>query len=685
MWEREKKAALPEKYAETVISMSTKLSILGDRIIEASWLAVLVATPLFFNVHSSRIFEPDKIALLRSIALVMVLAWLVKGLESARLQKKALDARPTPSRGQTLRGHDGENPARAAPQARHSRASGNPGKSQVVRSSKSLLLLALLFLADYAFATATSIAPCLSLWGSYERLQGLYTAASYFVIFLSLLALLRTQEQLQRLLTTVLVVSLPVSLYGIIQHFGIDPVPWKEDVSQRVTSTLGNSIFVAAFLIMVVPLTLYRFLEAGRSARRHEDRGTTTVLHKPLLPILRLATYGVLLSAQLVCIFLSQSRGPWLGLLSGLLLFALLWTLVHRRWRWAVLITGSSFAIALLLAVIALPNSPLTFMREVPYVGRFTHMFEGTGRVRVLIWQGAVQLITANPLRTATGYGPETMLVAYYPYYPPALSQVESRTAFPDRSHNETFDVLVTTGLVGFAIHFLLFTSLFYYGLQETGAIRAATERRVFLGLWLAGGTGAVLLARLLDHSWRFGGVAFPLAFMTWDVATTHESRGKVLSNEFEGLATYFHSRDTWGIVCVPGMVRVLPSLQRKSTGRKQCRSVPSSHCYPLALGSCRSSDGNHLWDRYRLYAYLLLGVCGAADRGQADLGPFPPCGGRSGRGERELTTQGGKKKARVRTEEQTLALEPSAHCTQLAGQFCPDDAGLCVPLSADR
>ena len=36
-----------------------------------------------------------------------------------------------------------------------------------------------------------------------------------------------------------------------------DPLPWAGDVQTRVASTLGNAIFVAAYLIMVVPLTLH--------------------------------------------------------------------------------------------------------------------------------------------------------------------------------------------------------------------------------------------------------------------------------------------------------------------------------------------------------------------------------------------------------------------------------------------
>ncbi|MBE2235576.1 MAG: hypothetical protein IAE85_18935, partial [Anaerolinea sp.] len=60
--------------------MTTKLSRLCEAFIEAGWLAALIVTPLFFNVHSSRVFEPDKISLMRSIALVMAAAWLVKAI-----------------------------------------------------------------------------------------------------------------------------------------------------------------------------------------------------------------------------------------------------------------------------------------------------------------------------------------------------------------------------------------------------------------------------------------------------------------------------------------------------------------------------------------------------------------------------------------------------------------------------
>jgi hypothetical protein len=56
------------------MTQQTKLDRWCTSIIEAGWLAALIVAPLFFNVYSSRVFEPDKISLIRSIALVMLLA-----------------------------------------------------------------------------------------------------------------------------------------------------------------------------------------------------------------------------------------------------------------------------------------------------------------------------------------------------------------------------------------------------------------------------------------------------------------------------------------------------------------------------------------------------------------------------------------------------------------------------------
>lgn len=499
--------------------LSTRLGIACERVIEAGWLGALVVTPLLFNVHSSNVFDVDKTAALRAIALLILLAWALRQLEAWLVPNGRLDT--------TTRGLGSVPPTAVA---------------------RRWALLGLIVLGTQSLATVTSIAPHLSLWGSIHRHQGLLTTGAYFVVFLALLRFLRTREQAERLVTTALLASLPVSLYGILQHFGVDPIPWTANAPGRVASTMGNPIFAAAFLIMAVPLTLYRHLESGMEVGERELQGTRTVLvvgsvatvllqvaawrlgpmtgcltalttlgiwcaeglllGRPLAPFLRVGVYSVLLSTQLACLLLSQSRGPWFGLAAGLGFFGILWTVSRARWRWTAAILVSGVVVALAIGWINVAESRFPGLHQVPYVGRLTRLPETSGGVRLLIWDTATRLMASDPSRALVGYGPETMGLAVLPHVPPVLGQIGQRGATVDRAHNDTLDVLVTTGLVGVAARLLLLAVLFTWVLRCLGLLRTWHNRHWFPGYFLGGGLAAAVLAGALDQSWRVAGAA---------------------------------------------------------------------------------------------------------------------------------------------------------------------------------
>ena len=505
---------------------STKLSAYCSRVIEAGWIAAMVLVPLYFNVYSSRVFEPDKLTLLRSIAVFMAAAWLVKTLEEVTL------------------GHRVWHFSWRTP----------------------LVLPTLALVVIYLVSTLASVTPYTSLWGSYQRLQGTYTTWAYIVIFLLILNEMRSREQLDRLLTAVIITSVPISLYGLMQHYGIDPLPWGGNVSSRVASNMGNAIFIAAYEIMVLFVTLGRIVSSFIVILTEEDAQTSDIL--------RASAYIFIFLVQLIAIVFSQSRGPLVGLLVGAFTFALFGLLALRRaageesvTRWQdvlmamggalVMLTGVGFVALLayrrarkwlwlswvLLAVLGvsflvlfnLPDTPLEPLRELPYIGRLGKIFQtesGTGKVRVLIWKGAVKMITPhdpigyppddpaqpfktdklNLLRPLIGYGPESMYVAYNPFYPSDLAHYERRNASPDRSHNETFDALVITGVVGLVGYMVLFGSVFYFGLKWLGWIIDKRERGAFLLLYLLGGALGAILSVLLGGP-EFFGVGLPFGF----------------------------------------------------------------------------------------------------------------------------------------------------------------------------
>ena len=538
-----------------VAALASKLSLFCDSALEAGWLIGIIITPVFFNVYSSRVFEPDKLTSLRSLAVVMAVLWLVRFLEEI-LQKQS--------------------PLRFSWRT-------------------PLVLPALLTMVLYIGSSIFSLVPYTSFVGSYQRLQGTFTLCGYLVIFFAILTSLRTRAQLSRLFTTLILSSLPVALYGIVQHNGLDPLPWAGDVQTRVASNMGNAIFVAAYLIMIVPLTAMRIVESFRDIMAREKARISDIL--------RASNYIFILAVQLLTIWYSRSRGPWLGIItagfifpylmfillqrqavaetagqgswlqdvsrgvglgvgslavSGLLLglgwlalpgelglyvggglaalaFGGIWLyfVVERKgWRWLWIGWFTLGLVASLgLLAINVPGPLHERARKISSVSRMSRLFEwnkSTGKVRVLIWEGALDMISlhepiafpdggedsANFLRPLLGYGPESMYVGYNSFYPPLLGHYESRTASPDRSHNETLDSLVITGLLGLGIYLLTFGAVFYWGFRWLGLL--TTRRQLWLYVGLMATTASALISIFINigHLYFFA-VAIPLGFIT--------------------------------------------------------------------------------------------------------------------------------------------------------------------------
>ncbi len=490
----------------------TKLSVLCEKLIEAGWLAAVIVTPLFFNVYSSRVFEPDKGTTLRSIALMMITAWIIKTIETGI----------------------GNNTGQSEEQDQDLK---DTGLWRGIVDTP-MVIPTLLLIVVYIWSTLLSVTPRISFIGSYQRLQGTYTTFSYIVVFFMLITHLRTRAQLERLITTMILSSVPVSLYGAMQHYRMDFLPWGGDVTRKVASNMGNSIFVAAFIIMAVPLTLSRLMETvwELRAQMKEER-------VDLWAVLLLVGYFIIVCLQLVTVYFAGSRGPWLGLLAGIAFFLFTMALVKRARVLVYLAAVFAISIGGFLAVLNIPDpwweqntqwekSPLSPLKEIYLIGRLGNLLEtggGTGKVRLLIWEGAIDLMTPheplwyphnnqtdmwNVVRPLIGYGPESMYVAYNPFYPPDLAHYEARNASPDRSHNETFDALVITGIIGFVVQSLLFGSFFYFGLKWIGMIANSMQRWLFIGFWIIGAILGAIVPKLIEGTFIFAGVGVPLGIM---------------------------------------------------------------------------------------------------------------------------------------------------------------------------
>jgi len=185
------------------------------------WLAAALLVPLALNPWGVSAFELPKAALVRALALGLLLVAMVVALE-----------RPS-----------------------HRRA--------LLRPAVAALPLALVLTA----ATLVSVDGRASLWGSHERQQGLITLLSYLLLFAATAGLVETGAEWDRLARALVWSSVPVVLYGFAQAIGLDPLRWQSDSASAVLSTLGRSNLLGSYLVLVVPLTAALAVPPGRRRR----------------------------------------------------------------------------------------------------------------------------------------------------------------------------------------------------------------------------------------------------------------------------------------------------------------------------------------------------------------------------------------------------------------------------------
>ena len=410
--------------------------------------------------------------------------------------------------------------------------------------SNPLPAAALFYLLLAVISTAFSISPSQSLWGSYARAQGLYSLLAYALLALAAHSQIRTMRQLWRLIDTLIYVSIPMSFYGIMQRFGLDTYQWQQFFTQtRITSTLGNPIFVGGFLVPIIPLTAAALLHAGHLLRTARPR---TSAHW-----LRTAIYAVSIPLQLLALWYTGSRGPVLAVMPGLMLAGLVLLAVTGRRSLVAMLTAAALASVVFIALLNIPRGPLEHLRDADTtLGRLGHLLDGSRdspastRQRVLIWEGVLQAVLPhapvafstggsdrwNFIRPVVGYGLETLTFVFQQFFPPEFAQLDRWRAIsqqgegttivltysptaPDRSHNEFFDALVFGGVLGALAYLLLFAIAIYWLYGIAGLLPNQNAKRIYWLLAVSGAIGGAVAVRLA-LGLQYVGVGLPLGML---------------------------------------------------------------------------------------------------------------------------------------------------------------------------
>lgn len=359
------------------------------------------------------------------------------------------------------------------------------------RGSAKIFLFSGFFLACFFASSFFSINQPESFWGSFSRQQGFYGFLHYVLFFVLLVLNIENFRQIKRIITAAVVSCFFVSAYGLAQYFLLDPLFWPENFlsSGRIFSTFGQPNFLAHWLIMIFPMSVYCLIFV---AKKFFARFLACLI----------------IFMQSACLVLSYSRAAWLGFLCSALFLIIFW-LFYKGFKKTVL------SFMCLLFICAALIAGLNFIKPLEkadynsmnFSSRLKSMADfksGSNKMRIYYLESAIKEIKQESgLRLFLGHGPEVLSDVFMKYYNIDWGVYETINSLHDRAHNWFFDQLLSVGILGLSANFLFFAYIIY----KTAVFLSG--RRVFKSEdWLAVFLFASLLAYCVNNLFSFSLIA---------------------------------------------------------------------------------------------------------------------------------------------------------------------------------
>jgi len=308
---------------------------------------------------------------------------------------------------------------------------------RIIRTKKIVVPSAyvLAFVGMYILSTVFSMHRYTSLWGYYGRFNGgLLSVTAFFLLYFAAINIF-SKEVFGSLINFSILSFVFVSIFGISQYIsGVG----------RVYSTIGQPNWLAQFLVMILPLVLYRYFKSA----------------KPI-PLFFIYSLGFF------CLWLTFS-------MSGIA--ALLASLVILMWIIKSTLTKTRVMLIIAVMVIVIFFFPGMFKQKADDIYYDLERFFGSlfvvnaetlgykisdpGYIREGLWTGTIKLIFSSPKVFLIGSGPATFPYAFQEYRPKVLNHSSEWDFVFNKPHNYYLELWSEIGLLGFLSYLFLVASL---------------------------------------------------------------------------------------------------------------------------------------------------------------------------------------------------------------------------------
>jgi len=381
----------------------------------------------------------------------------------------------------------------------------------------------LFFLFFQIVSTLFSIDRHTSIFGYYSRFNGgLLSTICYLFLYWACVSNLNKKQRLSAVRYS-LFAGLLVSLYGIAEHFGIDKHIWIQDVQARVFSTLGQPNWLAAYLNILLFLTLPFLAFSNKKSKS--------------------IIYYLLFIIYYICFLFTKSRSGFLGFIVPFLFF--IGTAVFfagkkddRKLLYKVL---SLLAVFVSLSVlIGTPVTNSSFLgglenEELETVAvkageEKQPLVTPSSNIRKIVWKGAFNIWKKRPI---FGTGPETFAYSYYWVRPKEHNLTSEWDFLYNKAHNEYLNVLATTGLFGLLSYLFLHVSLAVWTFKsikyQGSSIEDTNKKSKIFNIQYSISLFLINISLFVTNFFGFSVVTTTLLFFLLPAAVTESKRYKII------------------------------------------------------------------------------------------------------------------------------------------------------------
>jgi len=267
----------------------------------------------------------------------------------------------------------------------------------------------------------------LSFWGNAERMLGLFHLLHFFLFYLILITVMRTQEDWNRLFDVSIATAVAITIYGLMKAYP--------------ASTIGNAAYVAGLMIFNFWFALWRIFSCQDWWQRS---------------IYILAAFLVM-----VGFVKADISGAQAGLVIGLGVMGLVFFFVQKSKK--IKIIGGlvmALLVSLLVILFAFRSNPVFDNTKMGEMLRAFSSNNVTLNTRLISWHAAWLDFHNHPI---LGVGHGNYATIFDKYFTPNFYNYTPNETYFDRAHNNIVDIVSTTGLLGLLAYLSIFVAVFYY------------------------------------------------------------------------------------------------------------------------------------------------------------------------------------------------------------------------------